>query len=136
MAETVYNHGVSVATTGSGHVARIKPAATDRCLMPDNKTVVFGDNFQPATELGSGQTTKTKIDGHAVWTKAGKLDKSPSQPAHAGSNGGVVDSGAYCKLAWPKEASGDLIIEGNGVVRTGDETHQNDTNCSGSVEVG
>lgn len=133
MADTVNNHGVIIATEGTGHIARAAPAS-DICFLPDHQTIIPAQNYIPTTELSSGKTTKTLINNHAIWTKVGKLDKSPSLPAHAGTAGGVIDAGAYCLHAWPITYSKDVLVESNGVVRTNDSTHQNRTNTAGMVD--
>jgi hypothetical protein len=133
MADTVNNHGVIIATEGTGHIARAKPAS-DVCLIPGIGATIPANNFIATSQLSSGKTTKTLINNHAIWTKAGKLDKSPSMAPHAGTLGGVVDSGAYLLHAWPMTYSKDVLVESNGVVRTNDQTHQNRSNTFGSVD--
>lgn len=133
MADTVNNHGVIIATEGTGHVARAAPAS-DVCWLPTHQAAIPANNYIATTELSSGKTTKTLINNHAIWTKVGKLDKSPSMAPHAGTGGGVVDAGAYLKHAWPAAYSKDVLVEGNGVVRTNDATHQNRSNTFGMVD--
>lgn len=133
MADTVNNHGVIIATSGTGHIARAAPAS-DLCWMPNMMVQVPANNYIATTELSSGKTTKTLINNHPIWTKAGKLDKSPSMAPHPGTAGGVIDAGAYLKHAWPMTYSKDVLIESNGVVRTNDATHQNRSNTFGIVD--
>jgi hypothetical protein len=133
MADTVNNHGVIIATEGTGHIARAAPAS-DVCWLPTHQAAIPANNYIATTQLSSGKTTKTLINNHAIWTSVGKLDKSPSMAPHAGTGGGVVDAGAYLKHAWPQTYSKDVLVEKNGVVRTSDATHQNRSNTFGMVD--
>ena len=126
---TTFANGRSVATKGTHHMAR--HTAPDVCKLPDGKPKPFA-NYVLTTKLAKGQTTRTKIAGAPIWTAAGEVGPL-SEPAHEGVGGGVV-SGTYRLEAKPTSFSGDVIVEGNGVVRMFDTTLQNHGNCPGIVD--
>lgn len=64
-------------------------------------------------------------------------DEIPSSTGgEPGTNGGVVVSGAHLKGCTFTSASTTVKANGQGVVRQGDTTSQNDGNATGSVMVG
>jgi Toxin PAAR-like domain len=129
MSHTTYANGMSVCTKGTDDAAKNVPP--DVCLTPDKKPI-SAPNYIKTSNLGSGQTTRSMIAGHPVWTENGKLDAAPSEPAHAGVDGGVA-SGTYRGKAWATSWSPDVLFEGGGVVRMLDTTMQNDGNTTGRV---
>ncbi|MBW2525796.1 MAG: DUF4150 domain-containing protein [Deltaproteobacteria bacterium] len=129
MGFTTYANSLSVAGRATAHAARcILP---DVCYVPGMIPTPF-PNYIFTTELGTGATTNTRICGDAVWTAKGKLDKTPSLPAHAGTIGGVV-TGTYIQWAQAITFSGNVLAEGAGVVRLTDFTIQNTGNTLGMV---
>lgn len=129
------NSDQTIATKGSGHLAKSAPGA-DTCFIDKPKGIIFpATNVAPSANLGTGQTTKTFIEGQAIWTEKGFIDKGapyPSGPPHPGVQKGT-NVAAYCDKAWATDFSHDLKIETGGVVRTEDPTKQNNGNTDGKV---
>jgi hypothetical protein len=85
---SVENGGRGVCTHGSGHQAL--------AVLPDLSRL-------------QGGSDATFIAGRSVWMARGWL--APSEPAHAGSRGGVL-SGTYLAEASPTSYSHDVFVEG------------------------
>ncbi len=61
---------------------------------------------------------------------------SPSSGGEAGTNGGVVQSGAHLGACTFTSFSGTVKANGKGIVRQLDSTDQNDGNAQGQVMIG
>jgi hypothetical protein len=129
MARTTSNQKRTIVTKGTGHEAFA--TGVDVCKIPGQPAPAPFPNWVSSDKLAKGATTVTFIDGQPVWTSIGELGP-PSDPAHAGSAGGVV-SGTYRCEARPTSFSKDVAMEGNAVVRAFDTTTQNHGNTVGLV---
>jgi Domain of unknown function (DUF4150) len=126
---TTTNQDRTVCTKGSDHIAVAD--TPDYCRVPEDNSVQPFPNQVATTELKAGATWRTFIDQQKVWTRAGLLGP-PSDPAHAGVNGGV-NSNTYRGEASAYEYSPDVYAEGDQLVRCYDRTNQNNENTRGTV---
>jgi uncharacterized protein DUF2515/uncharacterized protein DUF4150 len=116
-----------IVTMASGHWAvHVSP---DICNLPGGADQAFPNYVSSALLVGG--TTSVSINGAPIWHAPAQLGP-PSEPAHAGTDGGVV-SGVYRGEARATSWSADVIIEGHGAVRTDDTTTQNHGNTDGIV---
>jgi hypothetical protein len=126
---TVTNAALGVATKGTPHAAIAD--SPDFCFVPGKQVPVAFPNWVESKMLAKGQTAKTFIAEHPVWTAVGELGPA-SEPAHEGTNKGVK-SKTYRAEATPTSYSADVFFEGSAVVRTTDSTLQNQDNTLGKV---
>lgn len=124
----VTNEGRLVATADGEHVA--VAMLPDVCRVPGTAAPVPAENSVSTERLQNG-TSLTRLAGQPIWTRKGQLGP-PSDPAHAGTLGGVV-SGTYRAEAVASSWSADLVVEGAPVVRSQDTTFQNHHNTTGLV---
>ncbi|HVY46946.1 MAG TPA: hypothetical protein VHB21_13755 [Minicystis sp.] len=128
MAETVTANGRDVATKGTGHVACTDDAPEE--LLIQGKPQPFF-NYAYTKEALVSSATKTFYKEFPIWTETGKLDPSKEEPASPSGPGQT--SGTYEARIQPAEWSPDVLVEGHGVVRWHDATHQNNANQGGHV---
>lgn len=127
------NHDLTIATKGSGHKG-VSPPGADTCYVIKPDKIYPNTNIAPSSNLKTGETQSTFIEGHSIWTELGVIDAGalPTLPPHIGIQKGTNKPG-YCAKAWATDWSKDLKIEKGGVVRTDDPTKQNLGNCDGKV---
>lgn len=129
MADQASNQKLTISTTGSPHVARTGPP--DVCLLPDKKTPIPPFNEVPTTRASTHTSQKTLIAEHPIVQKGDKIGP-PSDPAHAGTAGGVK-SGTYRDVAEATDGSPNVKTEGGKPARHTDPTTQNKANTTGTV---
>lgn len=132
MSNTVSNQSRHVATKGTTHIAKTG-GPTDVCIDPSTGATSGFDNQVASTLLQPG-TAVTQIAGQKIWTSPHQLGP-PSEPPHPPFVVGTV-SGTHIMEAKAVTYSGDVFAEGNGVVRTFDQTTQNHGNTPGYVDAG
>lgn len=136
---TVSNQKRAIATRGTMH----KPtttAPTDQCFDPCQPPSVAPyvnyiytkDKLHPGTNSQRTYIKKMRIwiNGGAVGQVGGMDSLDPHPPHTMGLCTGVP----YQKQAYNTTSSGDLFVEGRGVVRTDDRTIQNLNNTTGGVD--
>ena len=132
MSNTVSNQKRHVATKGTSHVAKTA-GPTDVCIDPSTGATSGFDNEVASTLLQPG-TAVTLIANQKIWTAPHQLGP-PSKAPHPPFIVGTV-SGTHIMEAKATSYSGDVFAEGNGVVRTFDQTTQNHGNTPGYVDAG
>ena len=107
-------------------------AFPDVCLTPVPGSSPVPIPYPNTAQLSdaSGTASNVKAGGKEVVTKASSIDKSSGD--EAGSSGGVTSGGTKGKCEFTN-ASSTVNANGNGVVRLGDPTTQNDKNAVGTV---
>lgn len=126
------NEEKSIATKGSAHIARSGPP--DVCLLPDKKTPIAPSNEVPTTRATTHTTDKTLVAAKQIVQKGDHIGP-PSDPAHAGTAGGVV-SGTYRKEAVAQAGAPTVRTEGGLPARHQDPTTQNHGNTTGTLNDG
>lgn len=132
MGNTVSNQSRHVATKGTTHIAKTA-GPTDVCIDPSTGATSGFDNEVASTLLQPG-TAVTLIANQKIWTAPHQLGP-PSKNPHPPFIVGTV-SGTHIMEAKATTYSGDVFAEGNGVVRTFDQTTQNHGNTPGYVDAG
>lgn len=138
MSSKTVNEDLLIVTQGSKHVCdTVKPK--DECFLKDKKTVASYRNHIPTSACDNAQATqKTLIRGFRIVHSKSKVGtdygKIPSKDDNfEGWGGGTKNGQVYFKHAndYPGDHSKNVKVEGNWIVRTGDETQQNKVNCTG-----
>ncbi|WP_218920255.1 NlpC/P60 family protein [Chondromyces crocatus] len=125
-AAEVTNNDREIATQGSNH-----QATTQQPTDAHPGSVKQFMNFASSSLLQGGSVL-TKIKGASIWLQdTGCL--GPTEPSHDDHQPGLI-TGTYRAVARAVKASRDCFVEGQAVVREGDETEQNGGNASGVVE--
>ncbi len=135
---TVSNQKRAIATRGTMHKATTF-APSDVCLDPASGTTVPGVNYiYTKNKLDPGTNSqRTFIKRFRIWIDGGAVGKpggTDSLPPHPPHVIGVRTQVPYLKAAWNSTCSRDVLVEARGVVRTGDFTHQNLRNTTGTVD--
>ncbi|NOJ24218.1 PAAR-like domain-containing protein [Vibrio coralliilyticus] len=133
MAVTINANGLSIVHKGSGGEANA--TLPDVCLTTVGPAVVpipYGNNAKSA-DLADGTTTVSADGGNSIAIKGSKFAKSTGD---AGGDKKGVSSGTIEAEAEFISASGDVIIEGQGVARLTDQMTMNKANtmCLGGVQ--
>lgn len=139
MGDTVSNQNRVIATQGSGHKP-MTAGATDVCMMPGKPETAapFSNNIASDPHLHGGTNSqRTTIGQDKIWVDGGRVGTpgaGPSSPDHPPQTMGVATGTPYKREAWNTSASGDLYVEGRGVVRSSDTTMQNGGNTTGQTD--
>ncbi len=123
------NQEKTIATKGSAHIARSGPP--DVCFLPGKKAVVAPTNEVPTTRATTHTTDKTLVADKQIVQKGDHIGP-PSDPAHAGVDGGVVST-TYRKEAEATSGSPNVRTEARQPARHEDPTTQNHKNTTGTL---